>query len=70
MTDKKSARMRIDMALIVKIRKRLDNFELNTDIQTDDDILALSGASGAGKTMILKTGRFIRIFMIFLALRF
>lgn len=52
MTDKKSARMRIDMALIVKIRKRLDNFELNTDIQTDDDILALSGASGAGKTMI------------------
>ena len=47
MTDKKSARMRIDMALIVKIRKRLDNFELNTDIQTDDDILALSGASGA-----------------------
>ena len=42
------------MALIVKIRKRLDNFELNTDIQTDDDILALSGASGAGKTMILK----------------
>ena len=54
MTDKKSARMRIDMALIVKIRKRLDNFELNTDIQTDDDILALSGASGAGKTMILK----------------
>ena len=54
MTDKKSARMRIDMALIVKIRKRLDNFELNTDIQTDEDILALSGASGAGKTMILK----------------
>ena len=54
MTDKKSARMRIDMALIVKIRKRLDNFELNTDIQTDDYILALSVASGAGKTMILK----------------
>lgn len=42
------------MALIVKIRKRLDNFELNADIQTNDDILALSGASGAGKTMILK----------------
>lgn len=42
------------MALIVKIRKRLDNFELNTDIQTDDDILALSGASVQGKTMILK----------------
>ena len=45
MTDKKSARMRIDMALIVKIRKRLDNFELNTDIQTDDDILALDRKS-------------------------
>lgn len=42
------------MALIVKIRKKLDNFELNADIQTGDDILALSGASGAGKTMILK----------------
>lgn len=42
------------MALIVKVRKRLDNFELNADIQTNDDILALSGASGAGKTMILK----------------
>ena len=54
MTDKKSTRMRIDMALIEKKKKRLDNFELNTDIQTDEDILALSGASGAGKTMILK----------------
>lgn len=42
------------MALIAKIRKKLDNFELDTDIQIDDDVLALSGASGAGKTMILK----------------
>ena len=38
MTDKKSARMRIDMALIVKIRKRLDNFELNTDIPFSDNM--------------------------------
>ena len=44
------------MALIAKIRKKLDNFELDTDIQIDDDVLALSGASGAGKTMILKWG--------------
>lgn len=54
MTDKKSARMRIDMALIVKIRKRLDNFELNTDIQTDDDILALKWCIRCGKDYDIK----------------
>ena len=42
------------MSLVVKIKKQLDNFLLDTDIEADDEVLALSGMSGAGKTMTLK----------------
>ena len=41
------------MSLIVHIRKRLHNFELISDFETDGQ-LALLGASGSGKSMTLK----------------
>ena len=34
--------------------KRLDSFELNIHIETDDTVLGVFGASGAGKSMALK----------------
>ena len=38
----------------VDIRKKLDNFTLDVQFETDREILALLGASGCGKSMTLK----------------
>lgn len=40
--------------LAVRARKRLPHFELSVDFQVRDEILALFGPSGAGKTMTLR----------------
>lgn len=40
--------------LRVKIKKQLDNFLLDLNFETDDEILGLIGASGSGKSMTLK----------------
>lgn len=40
--------------LKVKIKKQLNNFDLNISFETDDDILGLIGESGCGKSMTLK----------------
>ncbi len=40
--------------LYVNIEKKLNNFTLKVNINTDKDILALLGASGAGKSVTLK----------------
>ncbi|MBQ6048635.1 MAG: ATP-binding cassette domain-containing protein, partial [Oscillospiraceae bacterium] len=40
--------------LTVDIRKKLDNFTLDVQFETDREILALLGASGCGKSMTLK----------------
>ena len=42
------------MELVVKIRKRLRDFELQADFHTQDEVFALLGASGCGKSMTLK----------------
>lgn len=42
------------MSLEVDIRKRLDNLTLDVHFQAGDEILALLGASGCGKSMTLK----------------
>lgn len=42
------------MALYVEIEKRLGNFFLHVQFETDNEILALLGASGCGKSMTLK----------------
>lgn len=42
------------MALLVDIEKRLNPFTLRVNFQSDNGVLSLLGASGSGKTMILK----------------
>ena len=42
------------MALSVHIIKKLHNFTLRVDFDTDREVLALLGASGCGKSMTLK----------------
>ena len=42
------------MALFVDIEKRLGNFQLQVKFETQDQVLALLGASGCGKSMTLK----------------
>ena len=42
------------MALSVDIEKRLGNFNLQVKFETEDQVLALLGASGCGKSMTLK----------------
>lgn len=42
------------MSLLVNIEKRLGDFRLKVDLETDDGVLALLGASGCGKSMTLK----------------
>lgn len=40
--------------LEVRIVKKLNNFTLDIDFKTDDDVLGLIGESGCGKSMMLK----------------
>ncbi len=40
--------------LKVKIKKKLNNFTLDLDFETDDGVLGLIGESGCGKSMTLK----------------
>ncbi len=42
------------MSLLVNIEKRLGDFHLRVDLETGNDVLALLGASGCGKSMTLK----------------
>lgn len=42
------------MKLYVDIEKKLENFDLKVNFETDSEIFALLGASGYGKTMTLK----------------
>ena len=42
------------MSLLVNIEKRLGDFCLQVDLETGNDVLALLGASGCGKSMTLK----------------
>lgn len=42
------------MSLQVKIKKKLSNFVLDVDFEAEDEIFALLGASGCGKSMTLK----------------
>lgn len=42
------------MKLVVNIQKKLRNFTLNVTFETQDEIFALLGASGCGKSMTLK----------------
>ena len=42
------------MALQVKITKKLANFTLDVDFSVEQEIFALLGASGCGKSMTLK----------------
>lgn len=42
------------MKLVVNIKKKLRNFTLNVAFETQDEIFALLGASGCGKSMTLK----------------
>ena len=39
------------MKLVVNIRKKLRNFELATDFSAENEVFALLGASGCGKSM-------------------
>ena len=40
--------------LVVQIYKKLAEFDLDVSFQVEDNILGLMGASGSGKSMILK----------------
>lgn len=42
------------MSLHVKIKKKLDNFQIDVDFSLGDETIALLGESGSGKTMTLK----------------
>lgn len=42
------------MSLQVRIKKKLSNFVLDVDFEVNDEIFALLGASGCGKSMTLK----------------
>ena len=42
------------MSIYVKIKKTLGNFVLKTEFEADNEILALLGSSGSGKSMTLK----------------
>lgn len=42
------------MSLIVDIKKRLSNFDLDVRFEADKDVFAILGASGSGKSMVLK----------------
>ena len=42
------------MSLYLNIEKRLGDFQLHVNLETGDDILALLGASGCGKSLTLK----------------
>lgn len=42
------------MSLLVDIEKKLENFTLNVSFNAENGVLALLGASGAGKSMILR----------------
>jgi molybdate transport system ATP-binding protein len=42
------------MSLSVSIKKKLEGFLLDVDFETGDEVLALLGASGCGKSMTLK----------------
>ena len=42
------------MSIYVDIEKRLDSFHLNTTFESENEVLALLGASGCGKSMTLK----------------
>ena len=42
------------MSLFVDIRKKLGNFQLNVQFETQDGPLALLGASGCGKSITLR----------------
>jgi molybdate transport system ATP-binding protein len=42
------------MALQVRIRKKFSGFELDTEFETDGGCMGILGASGSGKSMILK----------------
>jgi len=42
------------MSLIVRIRKKLSHFTLDVDFETADHFTCLLGASGSGKSMLLK----------------
>ena len=42
------------MALIVDIKKKLSNFDLYIQFEANKDVFAILGASGSGKSMVLK----------------
>ena len=42
------------MSLIVDIKKKLSNFDLDVSFEVGKDVFAILGASGSGKSMILK----------------
>ena len=42
------------MSLLIDIEKRLGSFHLQVQLQAQDEVTALSGASGCGKSMTLK----------------
>ncbi len=42
------------MGLIVDIKKKLSNFNLDIRFEVDKDVFAILGASGSGKSMVLK----------------
>ena len=42
------------MSIYVKIIKSFGNFVLNTEFEAENEILALLGSSGSGKSMTLK----------------
>ena len=42
------------MSVYVKIKKSFGNFVLDTEFEAENEILALLGASGSGKSMTLK----------------
>ena len=42
------------MSVFVDIEKRLGSFRLRVKLDAEDEILALLGASGCGKSMTLK----------------
>ena len=42
------------MSIVLDIEKRLENFHLKVELQADDEVAALLGASGCGKSLTLK----------------